>query len=304
MEPLSEHTQPARPVEMMADFYLSEWCAVVSHDRSIARDAAVLQTAIVAACDDAFREYVFAAIGGELRHHRNVNLGGGRSSAWDYWRGMAASGDRVALIRDAVALFEDGSWTAGYGGDAWGTCARVLLSRETGALDSRTFVDRVFSLQHNSGSLLDKVEWSEQESTYYMRVIGNAHDARETGLATLYRYASEDGRALLLRTAWERHTSEQQRADMLYMLEDCDAYNRRSAGDWTAATWIHPHNSSGDDTYAAALEQQQRCYAAADYVADMVRSGASWWQQYADESAWQYNARICAAWQQRCCWQI
>lgn len=293
--PMSEHTAPAAPVPMMADFYLAEWCAVISSDVRVRRAARTLQSAIVAACDSAFREYVFAAIGGELRHHARVDLGGGRETAWRYWRGLSETSGRVQLIRDAVALFGDGSWSAGYGGRAWQICAEVLLARETGALDPRTFVDRVFSLQHNGGSLLNKTSWRGGD-VYYCRDIGNAHAADVTAVGTLLNWASADGRSLLRDVNLsDPRVTDWQRADISYAMRD-EVYG----ADWTADTWIHRNRpSTSTDTYGAALEEQQRCYAAADYVADMVRSGAAWWQRYADESAWQYNARLCSYWEQR-----
>ena len=217
--PLLSDFRGVDPVRGMADFYLLEWILAVIARRNrfgnitlhnsggarlarIRNAAYTLQRYVVQQCDTAFRDYVFLAIGGEARHHVNVrgSLSMGRESMWDYWHAMGESIGREQCTRDAVDLFRCESWSGGYGGSAWETCAKTLLMREDGTLDARTFVDRCFSLQHNSGSLLNKVAWSGEsypgQRTGAMRSIGNAH--HRSDLATLARYASQDARDLLL----------------------------------------------------------------------------------------------------------
>jgi hypothetical protein len=231
---MADHLRLIDPAQAMADFYLSDYVLAVlpSHlsthnagwrDAAILRqDAKTLQDYIVRTCDDAFRDYVFLAIGGEVRHYNGVRncsdpLPGSRGDAWDYWLAMADVIDRKTLIADAVEVFAADGWSSAYGGEAWRVCAQTLLDRETGKLDPRTFVDRVFSLQHNGGSLLNKNDWNRISGfcTSDMTAIGNAHAARHTDFAFLLTVASLDGISLLERLAGEFVLARMPYADML-----------------------------------------------------------------------------------------
>lgn len=210
------------PVQAMADFYLCDYVETVlaqgfKYGTSMnngTRDAHQLRTNarnfqahIVRRADTLFMDYTFAAIGGEVRHHPSVagNIPGGREDCWDYWHAMGETIGRDVLTRDCVHLFGDGSWDSGYGGDAWHTIAQTLSMRLQGSLDARTFVDRVFSLQHNGGSLLDKVRWvSETPNGWgvgYCQNIGNAHASERIGFHVLLENASNEVRAMVRQLA-------------------------------------------------------------------------------------------------------
>ena len=192
------------PVESMADFYVCDWVlAVIPETNSDAlsvnlrRDALRLQNYLIGRLDFAFRSYGFVACGGESRHHCNVNsLPMGREDCFDYFYAIGLQNDRVALLEDLVEIFGCDSWSSGYGGRAWQGCAEILLARETGNLDAKTFVDRVFSLQHNGGSFLNKVGWMASSggmrNVDYCQAIGNAHAARNVDFDVLLRDCSID----------------------------------------------------------------------------------------------------------------
>lgn len=229
------------PVLGMADFYLSEYVSAAlttrirttktqpCHNglraaRQLAQDAATLQSHLVNKLDEAFREYAFLAIGGEVRHHPASEMpSAGRSNTWAWWRAMGDKYGRAQLIEDAIVLFDDYGWSAGYGGEKWAEAARILLARENGTLDARTFVDRCFTLQHNGGSFLDKLRWAQDGTLartedaygyrdwpaedggytyarYYslrdMLDIGNAHASDIPNLPVLLKYATPDARSL------------------------------------------------------------------------------------------------------------
>jgi hypothetical protein len=176
----------------------------------IVQDARTIQDSIVQRADTLFTEYTFAAIGGEVRHHESVrgSVPGGRESCWDYWHAMGETIGRERLTQDSVDLFGDHSWGSGYGGEAWRVIARTLLDRLQGRLDARTFVDRVFSLQHNGGSLLDKVSWPmltpDCHGVGYCETIGNNHASETIGFDTLLENASPDVRDMM-RTLVTQH---------------------------------------------------------------------------------------------------
>lgn len=178
------------PVMSMADFYLSEFLSVLAP--SAAKEALAFQSGIIRTCDDAFRSYVLCAIGGEIRHHSSVKniLPDGRHSAFDYFYAMGQNNDRVKLMRDCSEMFGDGSWDGGYGGRPWQIAADILMARESGKLDAKIFVDRIFSCQHNNGSLLNKVSWGGDHDTSEMETIGDAHHS--TDVQTLLEYASDE----------------------------------------------------------------------------------------------------------------
>jgi hypothetical protein len=200
------------PAQVMADFYLCEYVLAVipSHvslhngTASAARarvDAKRLQDSIIRMADDLFRLYVLAAVGGELRHHDSIkhSVSESREAFWDRFVSIAHEVGPIDLLRDAENAFRDGSWNGGYGGRNWAVAAATLRKREEGSLDAKTFVDRVFSLQHNSGSLLNKESWAEFNprgwGTGEMVNIGEAH--HKTDLETLLSVASTDVVGLL-----------------------------------------------------------------------------------------------------------
>lgn len=202
------------PVQAMASYYLLEF--VSSHNGSselaiIAQEARSEFDALVSKLDPIFRTYAFCAIGGELRHHYAIrnqgNLPGARSSVWDYWHLLGINNGFGDLTEDAIALFADADcWDAGFGGYAWKECAKVLAAREDGRFSPAIFCDRVFSLQHNGGSFLNKFIWKRSNllnwSTDNMQAVGDAHAATKTDWTLLLALAS--GKAVsLFRSFWK-----------------------------------------------------------------------------------------------------
>ena len=117
-----------------------------------------------------FIDYSSAAIGGEIRHHKNIiDLGKGASTearhiAWSRWcRIHEIYGDDIFETAEKLFLdFELGS----YGGPPWANAANLLLKRKRMQLagnvfeNQTLFIDRVFNMQHNTGSFLNKLNWA------------------------------------------------------------------------------------------------------------------------------------------------
>lgn len=204
------------PVQCMADFYLCDYVLAVATPfhanfdgaHTILLDALRLQQSIVARCDGLFQTYLFAAIGGEVRHHHSVYETDalkvqeykGRNGAWRQWLAMGETNCRTQLTADCIELFGDvDNWDDGYGGSSWRIIAETLHARLTGQFDAKTFVDRVFSLQHNNGSCLDKVEWPRYRGANLKscQTVGDSHHATRTGFSTLLNYASDDVRHIV-----------------------------------------------------------------------------------------------------------
>jgi hypothetical protein len=193
------------PVQMMAEFYLSDYVMArinmtyrhgmsasnVGHAAAyqLRADAKRLQDNVIAKCDGIFRDYLLMAIGGELRHHYRVSMPTGRSSAGKWFVAMSMEYGRIRMIADAVNLFgDDYGWDSGYGGKAWQKIAKILLGRETGEIDAKTFVDRVFTLQHNGGSCLNKVSWSMSPES--CTTVGDAHCQTVPFFETIIRWCN------------------------------------------------------------------------------------------------------------------
>lgn len=201
-----------------ADFYLLEAMigGVVSPARQMAQsdtysqlltaEAKALFGTLVGRLDKTFRGYVDMIIGGELRHHRaagSASLRGDRSDAWRQWRSIRTAGGPT-ILADAEALFLDFNSTA-YGGEAWATIAKVLLARETNQIRPAMFIDRVFNLQHNGGSLFDKASWAYSNRLGWgmselQTVVLPAHGARTTPWNLLLAVASDEVRDLFHET--------------------------------------------------------------------------------------------------------
>lgn len=81
----------------------------------------------------------------------------GRSEAWaDWWSICNTRQRRVKRLNDAAILFNEGQWGRGYGGDKWGTGAEIARDYYAGKISPITFVDRVWTLTHHGGPMLNK----------------------------------------------------------------------------------------------------------------------------------------------------
>lgn len=129
----------------------------------ISKMAQLLYDEQVAYLDEIFCQYVDMACGGELRHHPCVGgraVSGTRRVAWAGWKGVREIVGAQALL-DMADLFLD--WgkkgNTGYGGPLWSSAASLLYDRLTDRITPAQWVDRVFTLVHNGGVFLNKLDW-------------------------------------------------------------------------------------------------------------------------------------------------
>lgn len=137
--------------------------------------------------------YLDMVIGGELRHHFTIRRrydecgeerGMRRNTAWDLWYDMRREFSTRALEAAVVMFQSRGSFPSGdYGGENWADMARTLLAYEqkqlgpTPEANDRMMMDRIFSLQHNNGSLFyGKVEWYNKREHLQEPYEGNSLD--------------------------------------------------------------------------------------------------------------------------------
>lgn len=169
------------PCQVAADFYLLDAlrhsvvnasCGCTERCKHhIAKDSPTLRMIrvesnqlfddLVGKLDPLFQQYVEMACGGELRHHGCIGgqvVSGERRIAWAQWRAVREYVGNQALL-DMADLFMDWGKETGYGGPKWAEAARLLHDRVTGRITPPQWVDRVFTLVHNGGVFLNKVDW-------------------------------------------------------------------------------------------------------------------------------------------------
>ena len=164
---------------LASDFYLMEAGAFLNFD------LIPLRTKIRTNAAAALSQYLVSSIGGELRHSW--------SESWSYGDGdekrvlaeeeLADLGD-YGIVRDqkrnsalkavvshfinleipavvefldyAYDLFENRSWSSGYGGKKWALIVLAVRKYLDEEITNVEFVDLAFDLQHNGGSAFDK----------------------------------------------------------------------------------------------------------------------------------------------------
>lgn len=140
--------------------------------------AMYLQALLVAKITPILRSYMYFACAGEAAHHPHLSgfLEPYNETAvrWFYRNlfdlvgGMYASKWLPPLFYNFKEMNDNGhtNWAGGWGGNKWGVCADVLHMFEVGRIGNqrftaKNFCDRVFSLQHNGGTILNKLGWSK-----------------------------------------------------------------------------------------------------------------------------------------------
>lgn len=211
------------PLEEMAKFYLLQF--MLYEDPSLSRVTSAFPEDLTAwravkdlaqaeldkQCEDVaplVALYADIAIGGELRHHPQVGssagvFSGGRETAWKDWL-VYREQIGIRLIRDAAQMFRDKQMPHGYGDEAWAQVADVLFAYRSGEMPGWLFLDRVFTLQHNGGSLFNKAEWKGLEqlrvsgptSLEMFKFVGAAHADESPMLDVLMVIAPRKVRAL------------------------------------------------------------------------------------------------------------
>jgi hypothetical protein len=177
--------------------------------REIEEKAAKLQQELVEILDSSFVPYAHIAIGGEIRHHRAMggHLSNQRNEAWADWRKVFETVGNDALL-DVEKLFIEFGDGNSYGGPAWAKATKILWSRHEGILgpeeytNKKVFVDRVFSIQHNGGALLDKISWSiknpRQWGVGHLTDLLDMHSSDVPNIAGLSRVCSPKVKSLMI----------------------------------------------------------------------------------------------------------
>lgn len=147
--------------QAVADFYLLETLGYVKGDNTAKAKLAEHGDALARE----FSNYLDIAAGGELRYAKSM-LGedcpkelepymreaavADRGTAWLAWGVVRRAWGMRALVL-AEETFDLPGWRGAFGGEAWVSITSVLRAYLEGRINKRIFVDRCFSLEHNSG---------------------------------------------------------------------------------------------------------------------------------------------------------
>lgn len=151
----------------VADFYLLETLANIKEDDLAKKKLDTFETRLAAE----FASYLDIAVGGELRYARSMlgddcpkelapymkeAAGADRGTAWLAW-GVVRRAWGLKALELAEDTFNNPGWEGAFGGEAWASIAFVLRAYLESRINKRIFVDRCFSLEHNSGSCFNKL---------------------------------------------------------------------------------------------------------------------------------------------------
>ena len=130
--------------------------------------------------------YMDAAVGGELRHKHFMGLPkGNRSLARGEWRRLRIQ-HGADLVAQGRECFMGKSWGGAYGGPRWAKIADLLFQHLDGKYTPSFFIDLALALQHNTGSVFNKVSdyWHQQS----LKTVLDANLSEDW--ETLLQYAS------------------------------------------------------------------------------------------------------------------
>ena len=152
---------------------------------------------------DVFHSYSHYAIMSEMRYSKGIKkiipeAKSGRFAG--QWKTIGVEAGNDKLMKWAGEFFRNGDygyWSSAYGGEPWALATDVVGMYEVGkcegmAFSEREFLDRVFSLEHNTGTFLNK--WCWGGSVEYMKKVLEAH--KESDWLTLTKYASLETKVL------------------------------------------------------------------------------------------------------------
>lgn len=201
--PAFEKEALVNPVSSAADFYLYEYIVHASGINSripdhIYRDfldngfnlsvtynagieAKKQQRQLEDFCVPIFKEYLHYAIVCELCHDavfaRSFFVSNAYEAYWG-WGNLCSVVGKETAANHARSLFMR-PWKDCFGGKPWAKVAELLAKGEAGTIsgapfDNHLFLDRIFSLEHNTGSVFNKNIWNYKQH-YKMDSTANPH---------------------------------------------------------------------------------------------------------------------------------
>ena len=157
---------------MLNNFYLSQGLAQAAEQTPLMVAAANLHDKIAIGTAGLFSCYLLYAVATEIEtlspeelsrpnrrlHKELTNLFGNQRDAHEVFAGLRKM-EKVLLVkylRLTARIFRDENWMGGFGGEPWAKIAETTRDFLRGKLTHPVFIDHVFDLRHNGGTLFDK----------------------------------------------------------------------------------------------------------------------------------------------------
>jgi len=231
------------PAQAMAEFYIVDSVrhGIVNRTMVPSEDATTLQIEAMLwqqehlpQFAETFARYMTMVAGGELRHHpgfkqKNI-FNPHRTYSWGQWFDYCERYGHVRMLAVAADWFKDWGFKTGFGGMTWSLIASTACDYRSGKINVHQFCDRAFTLEHNNGSMFNKIHWGidpdhDMNASGYQKTkeamyattrgvrwvkpnirhmkerIGPAHAANPTDWASLFEFAGDEVRDLFCR-AW------------------------------------------------------------------------------------------------------
>lgn len=160
------------PISLAADFYLLEAAnhGVLGENDSetFATEAQEKFIDLVEFATPLIHNYLWYAVVSELTYYSELGKvisTGSWSNARRGWQKLIDHYGEELACDWAIEMFEKpGMWSSGYGGKPWADIVRVLRYKTIGKIGKKPFsdamfLDRTFSLQHNSCTVFNKRSW-------------------------------------------------------------------------------------------------------------------------------------------------
>lgn len=131
-------------------------------------------------------DYLLMVCGGELRHAGTMYGASARRIAWAVYKVLWEKYG-VALLRYTEEVFmKCFPPNSAYGGAAWAAGARLLIDYHEGKLGNGItgkymFLDRLVTMEHNTGAMLNKLSWSNHRLGRSVEANYNWHNMRDEG---------------------------------------------------------------------------------------------------------------------------
>jgi hypothetical protein len=108
----------------------------------------------------------------------------GRSRGWETWWSLSREDPAPWMLECAESFSVREVWGKGpkwnYGGDTWASAANLCADYWAGNITPSTFVDRCWSLQHNGGSIFNKI-YSQPVMTTGKEALMHVLEVQATG---------------------------------------------------------------------------------------------------------------------------
>jgi phosphoenolpyruvate synthase/pyruvate phosphate dikinase len=169
---------------VLNDFYLSQALATAAEQTPLMVAAANLHDRITIKTAELFSCYLLYAVATEIAtlsweeltppnrrtHAQLTKLFGSQGKADSVFSRLKKMDSQmlVKYLRLTAKVFRDDNWMGGFGGEPWARIAETARDFLRGKLAHPVFIDHVFDLRHNGGTLFDKHTMVQKNTDEYL----------------------------------------------------------------------------------------------------------------------------------------